>query len=349
MKSTKNFNPGHYIQFKGSGFTLDSIKGRAINFRGILLELPWKDVEPTEGEYNFTLIETYLDWCKTNSKQLILMFLDRDFKKGSNILPKWLVQKGLTTKFNGEGTIAKIWIKDVTDLRSSVLSAIYETYTGNTILESIILQETALGGIMPSNTQGFTYSGYTAQIITLIESLKDVSNNIQLWQSINWLGGFETPYLSMIAQAIKDTSIGGLTNPDSVPWQETEKPMYKIMSQFSNDISIAFGGDASQLEKPGEYYQDFKELVDLQYDMAYRHNAHYQIWNSSFDSKQLSGKEPSTQYLAAINNIVGQKYTNQSIPLTLLKESTLQERIKDWYIRLGNLYDEGKDLIDLIE
>ena len=83
--------------------------------------------------------------------------------------------------------------------------------------------------------------------------------------------------------------------------------------------------------------------------MAYRHNAHYQIWNSSFDSKQLPGKEPSTQYLAAINNIVGQKYTNQSTPLTLLKESTLQERIKDWYIRLGNLYDEGKDLIDLVE
>ena len=70
-------------------------------------------------------------------------------------------------------------------------------------------------------------------------------------ESINWLGGFDTPYLSMIAQAIKDTGIGGLTNPDSVPWQETEKPMYKIMSQFSKDISIAFGGDASQLEKPG--------------------------------------------------------------------------------------------------
>lgn len=324
ITAIKNFRPGHYLQDKSAGTDPAQLTpALAPGFAGALVDLPWAKLETSPGQYNLSLIDDYLRWGEVNGRQLIFMLMDRDFRNipaKSRIVPRWVP----SLPFNGSiGAVAKIWTPEVSALRAALISAIAAQFDGHPNLEAIVLPETALGGITERNTPGYTHAGYCNEICGLIRTVAPVLKSTQLWQSINWLGPMNSPYLQQIATTIAETGIGGLTNPDTVPWEADQKPMYAVMRRWSPDLAIAIGGDTSQLDRPGgAHYATLGELVSMQLAFAADIGAHYQLWNSGFDSQVASGAALGREYLTAIGMLVADasKGTRVEVPLSLRAE-----------------------------
>lgn len=319
---TRNFNPGLYVQDKSK--TPDLTTALAPGFRGILLQMPWVSVEPQQGKYNFDNVRSLLEWGKVNDRQVVLMLFDRDFNTPaaqSKIVPRWVASEPFNKKQANGGCVAKLWLPAVTNARIALIKALSAEFGNHPNLEAIALQETALGGIEQSKEpEGYTHEKYCTQICRLIREVAPALNQIQLWQAINWLGPFDGPYLDRIAQAMFDTKAGGLTNPDSVKWEKDKKPMYAVMNRWADRLPIAFGGDTSQLEKPGEQYATFADLVRMQFDFATEHGAHYVFYNNGFTSRALSGGGIGKEYTAAVKTFVKDATMTVAKPSSLILE-----------------------------
>jgi len=318
----KKFTPGHYLQDKSrTSSAPDDLKpALSPGFTGAVVEAPWAKLEPTRGVYDFSLIRDYLAWGKANDRQLVFIIHDRDFKTPaakSRTVPRWLNAAGLVVPSNGTGCVAKLWLPQVTDYRIALIAAIVTEFDNHRNLEAIALQETALGGVDRKTQPDYDNEKYCNEIVRLIRTVAPALKRTQLWQSMNWLGPMNGPYLDRIAQAMKDAGAGGITNPDSVPWEINDKPMYAVMKASSPDIAVAFGGDTSQLDKPGgEHYASFAQLVQMQYDFAKAHGAHYMFWNSGFTS-QASATGLGKDYLMAVKALVANQPLIVDVPLTL--------------------------------
>jgi len=324
ITAIKKFTPGHYLQDKSSKRDPAQLApALAPGFVGALVDLPWARLEPTKGQYDFALITDYLRWGEMNNRQLIFILMDRDFRNPPNksrIVPRWVP----SLPFNdGIGAIAKIWTPEVSALRAALIGAIAAQFDGHPNLEALVLPETALGGITERNTPGYTHAGYCNEICKLIRTVAPVLKQTQLWQSLNWLGPMNSPYLQQIVDVINDTGIGGVTNPDTVPWERDAKPMYAVMQRNADRVAIAIGNDTSQLDRPGgAHYATFAELVAMQRAFAAELGAHYQLWNNGFDSQAASGAGLGREYLTAIGMLVADasKGTRVEVPLSLRAE-----------------------------
>lgn len=318
--TAKNFNPGLWVQDKSK--KPDLTTALAPGFRGILLQMPWASVEPQQSKYDFANVRSLLEWSKLNNRQVALMLFDRDFNTPagqSKIVPKWVASEPFNKKRANGGCVAKLWTPAVNDARIALIKALAAEFGDSPYLEAIALQETALGGINPTDQTDYSHEKYCAEIVRLIYAVAPDMKRVQLWQAINWLGPFNAPYLDRIAQAIFHKKAGGLTNPDSVPWEVNDKPMYAVMKRWSDKLPIAFGGDTSQLDKPGGKFDTFTNLVRSQFDFATSHGAHYVMMNANgFHSKALSGAAASKEYGTAIRNFVRGATMTVQRPATLI-------------------------------
>ena len=304
----KRYNPGHYLQSKSPGSSDPADLAPAPGFTGVLVDIPWAALEPARGAYDFSLLAKYLTWASINDYQLIAMVFDRDFRgQPGAIVPRWLADMGLTTPFNdAAGVIANIWTPAVTDLRIALLTAIAREFDDHPRLEAIALPETGTGGITPGNTPSFTKEAYRDEIIRLVRAVAPAMAQTQLWQSMNWLGPANGAYLDAIAQVIEETGAGGITNPDSVPWEADSKPMYGTMRRFAGRVAVAAGGDTSQLGDPANnpHYRTLDELVAMQYAFGQSLGANYQLWNAQFTSRAVGSGKWSADYRAAVARLL---------------------------------------------
>lgn len=318
----KKFNPGHYLQDK-SNKSAPPKEALAAGFTGLLMDLPWAKVEPEPEQYDFRLLDQWLAWCGEHNRQLVIMIMDRDFRNGpGKIVPSWVPNVPFNEKRRNSGCVAKIWTPEVTAMRVRLITAIAERYDNHARLEAITLPETALGGIDRKSQPDYNHVRYCNEIVKLIHAVAPALKRTQLWQSINWLGNMDSPHLATIADAIVETGAGGLTNPDSVPWEWDDKPMYQLMADYSDRLAIALGGDTSQLEEPGKRYKNFAELARLQYDMAQKVHAHYQLWNRGFFSHSAGQQRANTlAYQDAVESLIADAPLSNSVPMVMVEKS----------------------------
>lgn len=94
----KKYNPGHYVAISERG-KVDDIKyldEPAV--RGVSKRYPWKMLEPTKGEYDFSAIRSDLEFLGRHKKQLVL----RD-KFGHEMLRKGIYTPGqIDTRWTDE-------------------------------------------------------------------------------------------------------------------------------------------------------------------------------------------------------------------------------------------------------
>jgi hypothetical protein len=79
--TTRKFNKGHYIALMAC---CDSAKIMAASLKpgvkGFLKRYRWKELEPSQGNYNFAEIQADLTWAAANGKQLVVMIEDKSFR-----------------------------------------------------------------------------------------------------------------------------------------------------------------------------------------------------------------------------------------------------------------------------
>lgn len=321
LATVKHFHPGFILQAKGAGTGLDELApALAPGFVGAFVDLPWAALEPSRGAYDFSLLRRYLDWAAGNDRQLFGMVQDRDFSRGastSRIVPRWIDSTPFNKKRADSGCIARIWTEPVNSARIALITAMAREFADHPHLEAISLQETAPGGITSASDPDYDHATYCDEICRLIRAVAPALGRIQLWQSMNWLGPADGPYLDRIAGAMAVTGAGGLTLPDAVPWDPT-KPMYGVMRAWAPRLPIAFGNDTSQLGKPGGgHYAAFPELITMLVDFALAHGAHYIKLKTTFYSQAASGAALSRDYAAAVRAMVAGRSLVADVPAIL--------------------------------
>ena len=341
----RRYRPGHYVQSKSTqSNTPDDLKfALSPGFVGALVDLPWAELEPKKDAFDFTMLEQYLSWGEKNDRIIIGMPFDRDFKRGpGKVVPTWIPSAPFNAKLGNAGSIAKIWLPAVTERRIKLLTEIARAFGDHPQLEALVLPETALGGINEESQEDFVKETYRDEIIRLIETVAPAFNKLSLFQSLNWLGPADGSWLDMIAEAFVRTGIGGVSNPDTVPW--AKKPMYLTMARYAGKIPVMIGGDVSQLMNPGNnpYYSGVDELVAKLYETATSLQANYQLWETKFVNNFTSADKFSKQYQAAIAKLVANslKGTNTTVPEVYDTETPTDEEMLTLWAKCQELQEQ---------
>lgn len=309
---TKKFHPGHYLQ----GYSLDpspegiktEISGdpRLQAARGVRIPITWKAFEPTKGNYNWKLVDEYLDAIGPD-KQMFFHWWATDIWHpncdSATRIPAYMLPY-CTKLYSGQGVhgnaSVKWWEPGPRAEMIRVLQAIGDHYDNNPQFEGIMFDETTFGN--PPFTDKFTNDDYQK---AKLESYKIIHTAIaphfatsQVIQPMNWLGGAGCEDLRELTNHLK-TLGHGISNPDSPPWQalprgcgvpytnapeklasdKVDSPwhsiaVFYIYREFKNQVPIAVGGDTSQFENPNTprtfngVPMNWKNLADIIYKQA---------------------------------------------------------------------------------
>ncbi|TKF77977.1 beta-galactosidase, partial [Vibrio sp. F13] len=72
----------------------------------------WSELEPSEGEYNFSLIDDLLEQNAKQSKRVALRFMTLDEPFSGTKIPQWLIDKGIEGQWVENG---KTFVADLDD------------------------------------------------------------------------------------------------------------------------------------------------------------------------------------------------------------------------------------------
>lgn len=329
--TARRFHPGPWEQNKArsSDDPADLKLALGPGFVGAIVDLAWAQLEPRRGEYDWSVVERYLDWGAAHERQVAFVLYDRDFTtvlNKSKIVPRWLVDAGGATTFKRDnaGGVARIWEPQVSGWRIELIQALAARWDDHTNFEALALAETALGGINERTEPGYTDAAYLTEMLRTIDAGAAALRQAQLWCNLNYAPG---DMLERLAARIALTGAGGITNPDSVPWEN--KPVYDIMRSWRGQITVALGGNPEQLDKPGGgHYRDMAQLVAMQQAFAVGDlGGNYVFWQGTFNSTVAGGGDLSKQYRAAIAAMVaaGHGATQTAVPTSLSIDTTPTE------------------------
>lgn len=307
-KKTKKWNPGHYLRVNSRDPDPERIREMANDpaysaIKGFRIMVFWKTIEPTKGNYNWSLIDKYLAAVRPD-QHVIIHFWERDLWNNkcnaSTGIPGYMLPMTIRmVNANGvEGPcLVRFWEDAPRNELVRVLNALGKRYNDNPKFEGIMFDETAFG-------RHPTLSGGAFNTIKL-KALKDLHSRIsdafsksQVIQSMNYLGG-SNPCENLTDLTEHLRRLGhGVTNPDTVPWKglpwDCEKngpynfpevtgtfkisnpiPVYAIYRKYKGQIPIVLGNDTSQLLNPLSNPSKFNEvpmnadnLVDALYKMS---------------------------------------------------------------------------------
>jgi len=310
---TKKWNPGHYLQ----GYPLDhppAIMKKSIAddpklqaARGVRVPISWKAFEPTKGNYNWKLVDDYLDAIGPNRQMFFHWWATDIWNKNCDSatrIPTYMLPS-CTKMYSGAGVHGNAsvqwWEPGPRAEMIRVLKAIGSHYNSNPQFEGIMFDETTFG-IPPSSL--ISTSEFEKK---KLESYKIIHTEIapyfaesQVIQPMNWLGGAGCTELRELTNHLR-TLGHGISNPDSVPWKAlprgcgtpyTNAPeakqgdntsnlwysiaVYTIYREYKNQVPIVVGGDTSQFENPlvsqprifNKVPMNMANLVDMLYKQA---------------------------------------------------------------------------------
>jgi hypothetical protein len=280
------WNPGHYIRFAGSDSLtrMDAIVAEE-HVRGALLQLKWRDLEPSKDSYDLSLIEGALDLLRPGGKHLFLLIQERSFGGGcaSVPIPDYIQQDpeydgGFVAMTNG--CVAKFWDEEVLARLIALYAAIGNRWDGDAGFEGVVTPESAVAVANPDELPAHDLLQGTIRVLaTGIHGVLPRSHHIV---NMNWLSGAGSPtaYMEEIAQHVADLGSGGVGNPDTVPCRYYGTcaagyiPVYDIHLAFQGTIAIGPSAQTAQLQ-----YDETEAVFDLAVNVF---EANYVFWDESF-------------------------------------------------------------------
>jgi len=149
------WHPGHYAMAWSGEFNkkyLDKI-AREKHITGIRGQLFWREIEPTKGQYDFSVIEKNLRMAQARGKRLIMLIGYKAWNKNAKAIlcaPKDLVDSGgVRQGLKGSNTrkcVARIWRDDVKNRLISLIRALGARFDKEPYFEGIEFEETANNG-----------------------------------------------------------------------------------------------------------------------------------------------------------------------------------------------------------
>lgn len=239
--TTKRFHPGHYMLIfdepdpvrKLAQMTRYAAEvGSNPNLQGIAVRYRWTILESSKDVYDFSQIRTDINLLKAQNKRLIVQIRASSFPVDPFItVPAYMrtpeYEGGQANKIispvnpTGEGYTAKHWLPVVGERYRALIRAIAREFKDEPYLEAFRSEETALGvDTSRSNTIGYTYQAYVAQLKLNIDTLAESFPNTVTVQEVNYLSGSPNllATLTDLTAYARDKQVG-IGGPDIAPRQ----------------------------------------------------------------------------------------------------------------------------------
>lgn len=210
-------------------------------FDGAQIMYRWRDLEPTEGKYDFSGIRSDIDYLKARDKRLFVQLQDVTFSAKYKPVPDYL----LTERFAGGvvpyvangatiGWISKRWNPEVQARFGALLQALGAEFDGE--IEGINLQETAID-VSSELDPTFTPNLYAKSIQQNMRNLKAAFSASTTMQYANFMPGEWLPwedegYLRGVYETGEEIGVG-LGAPDL---------MVKRRAQLNHPIAMMHAG-----------------------------------------------------------------------------------------------------------
>jgi hypothetical protein len=259
------FNPGHYLQF-GKEVNPNNLRRSIENpgVAGALTKVSWATLEPRENQYDFSIIDNYLETLGGSDKQLIVLIFDR----GSNT-PSYIHNRGGTMKQQRghEDVTLRIWEPWVMDRYLALVSEFAERYDDHPNFEGVMTWESIVG---VTNGGGYSCDRLQAQLLRRTREAQGFFNHTVFWSSLTY-GCTKEIGIQNNVDAMKEFG-GGIAYPDAPPSRVLLGE--NVARRNKGEIPIFPNGDTT-------YYRPNVSLQDT-YDYQEGIGATHIAWNTHF-------------------------------------------------------------------
>lgn len=168
-------------------------------FAGAQIMYSWKELEPQQGEYDFSIVEQDLAYLKKYSKKLFVQLQDVTFYPKYKAVPNYLIADeydgGVVAQYSSRGQpagwVAQRWNAKVRARFAAFLMAFGEAFDGK--IEGINLQETAIE-IKEDSAPGFSEERYVEGLKANMFALKLAFPTSVTMQYANFIPGEWLPW-----------------------------------------------------------------------------------------------------------------------------------------------------------
>ena len=223
------YNPGHYTKLlainDGHDVMLDFIQPGT---KGFVKTYLWRELEPDQGVYDFSEIESDLQLLATQGMQLIVQIVDKTFF-GDIPTPDYLSSDQYVRLNRKDGYTAIRWEPAVQEAFKALIQAIGQSLDSHPNLEGIATQETAPGLDQDVlDDTGYTPEKYRDTLIDVLTSAAQSLACSRVFWFQNYLPG-NNDYLDDVGAAVESLGVmmgGPDVLPDNEPLVRLVYPRY---------------------------------------------------------------------------------------------------------------------------
>jgi len=232
----RKLHEGHWIVM-GRGADSQKLMQDAVQpgVVGVVKRYTWRLLEPTQGNYDFSILASDLSWAAANGMYLIMIIEDKTFVVER---PDPAYLDSLTPRNRAGGYTMVRWNPTVVSRFNALVKAIGAQFDSNKNFEGIATQETSLG--FDSTTLkafGYTPEKYRDAYINMLTTATQSLPTSRVFWLMNFLVGGQD-YIAQIAAAVENKGVvmGG---PDVWPDNKSlESKVYPLYTQFNGKMPL---------------------------------------------------------------------------------------------------------------
>jgi hypothetical protein len=235
--TTRKYHPGHYTVILPTHNGLQKYMDDAVRpgMRGIMKRYPWRLFEPTQGNYNFSAIQSDLNWAQAYGMQLIILIEDKSFSSGR---PNPGYLDSITPRNQSGGYTMARWHPTYVTRYKALATALGKRFDSHPNFEGIAQQESALTlGSTTLKQYGYTPEKYRDALIASFGHALNVMPRSRVFWYQNFLVG-NNNYIGSVAAALGPKGLV-MAGPDTLPDRDSlVDKSYPFFGQFKDKMHL---------------------------------------------------------------------------------------------------------------
>jgi hypothetical protein len=275
--TTRKFHPGHYTvllyETRDQRAMYDAAQQPGTT--GLVKKYRWRELEPTQGNYDFAGIQADLDWASAYGMHLIIMIEDKTFKLER---PNPTYLDALSPRNRTGGYTVLRFHPTVISRYKALATALGKRFDAHPNFEGIAQQESALG-LDSTDLQRFGYTPEKyrdALISSFTHALAAMPRSRVFWYQNYFVGN--QSYIGSIAAATGPKGLV-MAGPDVLPDKASlVTKSYPFFTQFKDKMHLGIqiedicywhehktAGYATKYWTPGELFRYARDKLHVDY------------------------------------------------------------------------------------
>ena len=236
-QTTRKFHPGHYsvILPTHNGLQKYMDDARRPGMVGIMKRYSWRELEPTQGTYDFSKISSDLLWAQAYGMQLIIMIDDKSFTLDR---PNPAYLDSVTPRNRTGGYSMVRWHPTVVARYKALVAEMGRRFDSHPNFEGIGSQESSIGLDRSTLTAfGFTPEKFRDAYIDMFSYALTVMPRSRVFWYQNFMVGNQD-YIGAVAKAVGPKGLV-MAGPDVLPDRDAlVENSYPYFEQFQGQMHL---------------------------------------------------------------------------------------------------------------